>query len=177
MQYCSKCKVSIETPHKRCPLCQGKLEGEGEEESKLFPDLSGEKSRVFLGFKVFTFCCIAILVLGLAVNLMFPAPVFWAGFLAAAVVLYQKTESAEKYVVADGAFVCGVSVLGLSDRVSGLVFRVRNSCGNSSGISCAYGHCEADEAAGILLYDLLSAGLCSRAFAASVLACGTGADA
>ena len=44
MQYCSKCKVSIETPHKRCPLCQGKLEGEGEEESKLFPDLSGEKS-------------------------------------------------------------------------------------------------------------------------------------
>ena len=37
MQYCSKCKVSIETPHKRCPLCQGKLEGEGEEESKLFP--------------------------------------------------------------------------------------------------------------------------------------------
>lgn len=33
MQYCSKCKVSIETPHKRCPLCQGKLEGEGEEES------------------------------------------------------------------------------------------------------------------------------------------------
>ena len=91
--------------------------------------------------------------------------------------LYQKTESAEKYVVADGAFVCGVSVLGFSDRVSGLVFRVRNSCGNSSGISCAYGHCEADEAAGILLYDLLSAGLCSRAFAASVLACGTGADA
>lgn len=86
MQYCSKCKVSIETPHKRCPLCQGKLEGEDEEESKLFPDLSGEKSRVFLGFKVFTFCCIAILVLGLAVNLMFPAPVFWAGFLAAAVV-------------------------------------------------------------------------------------------
>lgn len=91
--------------------------------------------------------------------------------------LYQKTESAEKYAVADGAFVCGVSVLGFSDRVSGLVFRVRDSGGDSSDISCAYGHCEADEIAGILLYGLLSAGLCRRAFAASVLACGAHADA
>lgn len=55
MQYCSKCKVSIETPHKRCPLCQGKLEGEGEEENKLFPDLSGENPEYFWDLRCLPF--------------------------------------------------------------------------------------------------------------------------
>ena len=70
MQYCSKCRVFIENPHERCPLCQGKLEGEAKEEEKLFPDLTEQKNRLFLGFRMFTFCCIALIVLGLAVNVM-----------------------------------------------------------------------------------------------------------
>ena len=118
MQYCSKCRVFIENPHERCPLCQGKLEGEAKEEEKLFPDLTEQKNRLFLGFRMFTFCCIALIVLGLAVNVMFPMKIFWAVFLAAAVacmwilttVAFVKRRNLLKNTLWQMVLLCGVFV-------------------------------------------------------------------
>ena len=118
MQYCSKCRVFIENPHERCPLCQGKLEGEAKEEEKLFPDLTEQKNRLFLGFRMFTFCCIALIVLGLATNVMFPMKIFLAGFLAAAVtcmwilttVAFVKRRNLLKNTLWQMVLLCGVFV-------------------------------------------------------------------
>lgn len=84
MQHCSRCNVQIMGPAARCPLCQGALEGTPDTEEKMFPDMSRMQSRMMLGFKVFTFLCIAVVVLAGAGNLLFPGRIFWAGFVAAA---------------------------------------------------------------------------------------------
>lgn len=86
MQYCKRCGVKIVCPSRRCPLCQGKLEGEPEEDGQLFPDTMGEKSVISLFMKIFNFFCIALIILGLAVNIMIPSRIFWAGFSTAAVI-------------------------------------------------------------------------------------------
>lgn len=86
MQYCKRCRVHIQTPAVRCPLCRGKLEGEPERDGQMFPDMTENKSRIALGFRIFSFCCVAIMIVSLMVNVIFPGEVFWAGFVAAAVV-------------------------------------------------------------------------------------------
>lgn len=73
-------------PADRCPLCQGSLEGTAENEEKMFPDMSRIHSRIMLGFRIFTFLCIAVVILAGAVNLLLADKSFWSGFVAAAVV-------------------------------------------------------------------------------------------
>ena len=85
MQYCKRCRAWIETPAKRCPLCQGVLEGEPDPEGQMFPDVTRTTSAIELGFKIFTFVCVAMVILGFAGNLILKSQVFWAGFVAAAV--------------------------------------------------------------------------------------------
>lgn len=86
MQYCKRCRVKIVSPSARCPLCQGALEGEADPEEKLFPDMTRIRSRIVLGFRIFTFLCATVIILCGAVNLIVPSEIFWAGFVAAAVV-------------------------------------------------------------------------------------------
>ena len=85
MQYCKRCKVRIVNPSRRCPLCQGSLDGEAEPDEELFPDVTRTTSSIEFGFKVFTFVCVTLVVVGCAVNLIFMTQVFWGGFVAAAV--------------------------------------------------------------------------------------------
>lgn len=85
MQYCKRCKVRIVNPSRRCPLCQGSLDGEAEPDGELFPDVTRTTSSIEFGFKVFTFVCVTLVVVGCAVNLIFMTQVFWGGFVAAAV--------------------------------------------------------------------------------------------
>lgn len=85
MQYCRRCKVRIVNPSRRCPLCQGILEGEAEADGELFPDVTRTTSSIEFGFKVFTFVCVALVVVGCAVNMIFMTQVFWGVFVAAAV--------------------------------------------------------------------------------------------
>lgn len=85
MQYCKRCKVQVLSPSRRCPLCQGSLEGEPEKEGQMFPDMTRGRSMMSLFWKIFNFFCVAVVVIGVAVNLMIPSRIFWAGFLAAAV--------------------------------------------------------------------------------------------
>ena len=77
MQYCRRCKAWIENPARRCPLCQGVLEGEPEPEGQLFPDVTRTTSRIEFGFRVFTFVCVALAVVGCAANMIFLSQVFW----------------------------------------------------------------------------------------------------
>lgn len=86
MQYCKRCRVIIENPSGRCPLCQGQLEGEPEKDGQMFPDMTRVRSRIALGFRIFTFFCIALVIVSVAINVLIPSEVFWAGFVAAAVV-------------------------------------------------------------------------------------------
>ena len=86
MQYCKRCRAVIVNPSKRCPLCQGQLEGEPDMDSQMFPDWTRERSMIELGFRIFTFSCVALIIIGLAANFLIPSKVFWAGFVAAAVV-------------------------------------------------------------------------------------------
>ena len=85
MQYCRRCKAWIENPSRRCPLCQGVLEGEPEPEGQLFPDVTRTTSGMEFGFRVFTFVCVALAVVGCAANMIFLSQVFWGGFVAVAV--------------------------------------------------------------------------------------------
>lgn len=85
MQYCKRCKVRILHPVRRCPLCQGVLDGEPEAGSELFPDTKQEHSREELGFKIFSFLCIALVVLGMAGNVLSGSKIWWALYVMAAV--------------------------------------------------------------------------------------------
>ena len=53
MQYCKRCKITDRNPHRKCPLCQGNLEGIPEEENQMFPDFTRENSRMAMGFHSF----------------------------------------------------------------------------------------------------------------------------
>lgn len=71
MQYCRRCKAWIENPARRCPLCQGVLEGEPEPEGQLFPDVTRTTSGMEFGFRVFTFVCVTLAVVGCVANMIF----------------------------------------------------------------------------------------------------------
>lgn len=119
MQYCERCKVQVLCPSNRCPLCQGKLEGKPEKEGQLFPDMTREKSVITLFMRIFTFSCIAVVVLSFAINLMIPVRVFWAGFSSAAVVCVwvltavaiYKRKNLLKNTLWEMVLLCGICVL------------------------------------------------------------------
>lgn len=118
MQYCKRCRVMIENPSERCPLCQGELDGEPEKDGQLFPDLTRERSMKDLGFRIFTFFCAALIIVGLAVNFIIPSRVFWAGFEAAAVVCmwiltavaFVKRRNLLKNTLWQMVLLCGISL-------------------------------------------------------------------
>lgn len=119
MQYCERCKVTIVNPSGRCPLCGGQLEGEPEPDSRMFPDCTREYSVIDRGFRVFTFICIALVLISLAVNFVFPTEIFWAGFVTAAIacmwvlsaVALQKRRNLLKNTLYQMILLCGVFVL------------------------------------------------------------------
>lgn len=85
MQKCKRCGIMIRNPQRRCPLCQGPLEGEMNPEDRMFPDLKYNTSRFMLVMKIFTFVCVAICVGAAAINWIGGFSVFWAGYVMAGV--------------------------------------------------------------------------------------------
>lgn len=85
MQYCDKCKVSVEGLRNECPLCQGALSGEGKEEDEAFPLIPSNRRRYHLLVRTMVFASIAVVVISGAVNLLFPVGRWWWLFVAAAV--------------------------------------------------------------------------------------------
>lgn len=168
MQYCKRCRAWIETPAKRCPLCQGVLEGEPDPEGQMFPDVTRTTSAIELGFKIFTFVCVAMVILGFAGNLILKSQVFWAGFVAAAVacmwiltaVGIRKRRNLLKNTLWQMVLLWGdISFLGFSYRVSGMGVGICSSHCDFIGLSDSDGDGEGYETAGSLLYDLLYSGM------------------
>ena len=85
MQYCKRCKITVRNPRRKCPLCQGNLEGTLEEENQMFPDLRRESSRMAMGFRIFSFVCIAACVAAVSVNWILGFHSFWSGYVLAGV--------------------------------------------------------------------------------------------
>lgn len=85
MQYCRRCKIWVRNPQTRCPLCQGTLEGDAEGQAQMFPDLERETSRINLGFRIFSFLCIAVCVTGFSLNWIMGFHPFWSGYVLAGV--------------------------------------------------------------------------------------------
>ena len=85
MQYCKRCKITVRNSRRKCPLCQGNLEGNPEEENRMFPDLRRESSRMAMGFRIFSFVCIAVCVAAVSVNWILGFHSFWSGYVLAGV--------------------------------------------------------------------------------------------
>lgn len=68
MLYCEKCKISIQTDHKWCPLCHGAISGEANLENGIFPDLPVRKKRQISFLKMLTFCCVLALIFSFVIN-------------------------------------------------------------------------------------------------------------
>lgn len=87
MQYCERCRVKIKTKHKRCPLCQGELKGEHDEKDEIFPDLKEERKFNVFYYQLFTFLCVASVVISISVNAIVTPKFWWSLFVAAGVLL------------------------------------------------------------------------------------------
>lgn len=81
MLYCEKCKVHLTGAIQRCPLCQGELSGEPEEDS--YPKLSDRKTVYWLAMRLALLITVIVLVVCVAVNFSFPAGGRWSIFVAA----------------------------------------------------------------------------------------------
>lgn len=68
MLYCEKCKISIRTDHKWCPLCHGAVSGTAAEEDAVFPMITVPKKRQVSFLKMLTFCCVLALVFSYVIN-------------------------------------------------------------------------------------------------------------
>ena len=58
MLYCPKCKIKIRGNKRCCPLCQGRLEGEGEDPA--FPTLKKRRVGTLTFFRICAFICIIL---------------------------------------------------------------------------------------------------------------------
>lgn len=68
MLYCEKCKISIRTEHKWCPLCHGAVSGSAAEEEAVFPVIPVPKKKQISFFKMLTFCCVLALIFSYVIN-------------------------------------------------------------------------------------------------------------
>ena len=68
MQYCPLCKVRIAGSKRCCPLCKGKLEGEPEPESEMFPQVVAPHRRAQIARRIVTLCVVAVVLCCLQVE-------------------------------------------------------------------------------------------------------------
>lgn len=82
MKTCSKCKISINTNKKQCPLCFNELDGDFDEEvgevlnTAKFKDTTAKKN--YLLIKIFSFLSIVAISICLFINLLYTPKLFWS---------------------------------------------------------------------------------------------------
>lgn len=81
MLYCEKCGVSLSGSMRRCPLCQGPLAGQPEED--VYPALPEEERPHWLLVRLAGLLTVAALAICTAVNCCFPEGGWWVLFVAA----------------------------------------------------------------------------------------------
>lgn len=86
MKYCEKCKVNVVGKRKSCPLCQGLLSGQDEEQEDEFPQITSIYKRYNLFFKIIILISIIIASISVAVNVALPKKGAWSLFIIAGLV-------------------------------------------------------------------------------------------
>ena len=85
MQYCPKCKVNIRGTKRCCPLCEGPLSGEPEEE--IFPVLPLPRWSSLSFFKIASFAAVTLIVILTAILFLSDEPAHWCTIMILATLL------------------------------------------------------------------------------------------
>ncbi len=85
MQYCPKCKVNVRGHKRCCPLCEGPLTGEPEED--IFPVLPLPRWSSLSFIKISSFIAVTLIVIMSAVILISDEPAHWCTIMILATIL------------------------------------------------------------------------------------------
>jgi hypothetical protein len=81
MKYCEKCKVNIIGKRNSCPLCQGILQGQDDNQHDIFPEIYLEREEYSFMLKVLLFMSIVTVTVAVALNVLFPLKGAWSVFV------------------------------------------------------------------------------------------------
>ena len=124
MLYCEKCKITIRTEHKRCPLCHGGLSGAASKEDSIFPDIPVLKKRQISFFSMLTFCCVLAFIFSYLINNIIPIKSKWFIYMIGGiclvwiVLIWGKSKSknllkntiGQMFIIGVGVGVCDVFI-------------------------------------------------------------------
>lgn len=85
MQHCVKCNVDIAGNKSCCPLCQGKLLGEGNENDEVFPKHHKKKNTMNFFIKLVTLICVVGIIACIVINISVSPNILWSGFTTAGI--------------------------------------------------------------------------------------------
>ncbi len=85
MQYCPNCQVRIAGDKRCCPLCGGKLEGKGDPQSEIFPQLLPHRSVSRRVLRILSLTGAGATVVCVFINLLVGTAVWWSLFVAGGV--------------------------------------------------------------------------------------------
>ena len=130
MQYCPLCKVRIAGSKRCCPLCKGKLEGEPEPESEMFPQVVAPHRRAQIARRIVTLCVVAVVLCCLQVESVWHPASKWPYFVIAyspvRLVVYpdwhfQAQAADAEFDSAGLAVLCAIGAVGCRHRMERLV--------------------------------------------------------
>ena len=61
MQYCPLCQVKVAGSKRCCPLCRGKLTGEPDPQSEIFPQVVAPHRRARVARRIITLCVLIVI--------------------------------------------------------------------------------------------------------------------
>jgi hypothetical protein len=85
MQYCPNCRMHIAGDKRCCPLCGGDLEGTGDPQSEVFPQLTPNRSLSRRVLRMLTVMGVGVTAVCVLINLMVGTAVWWSLFVAGGV--------------------------------------------------------------------------------------------
>lgn len=86
MKHCEKCGVNIRSIGKRCPLCQSRLSGDGDE--AMYPHIATTFEIHKLFIKLLILGTVTLSAAAVVVNLILPQTGFWSSFVVLGVVCF-----------------------------------------------------------------------------------------
>lgn len=119
MLYCKHCKVSLPGAPVHCPLCQGRLSGEPEENRRTFPPFAAQTALIRQILAWGAFGAVAASVISFAINLILPSGGWWwlfvmgglASLWAAVYLVLQKRRNIPKTILWQAAVVSFLAFL------------------------------------------------------------------
>ena len=78
MQYCPSCRMHIAGDKRCCPLCGGKLEGAGDPQSEIFPELAPYRSVARRVLRILALTGAGATAVCIVINLLVGTAVWWS---------------------------------------------------------------------------------------------------